>query len=480
MAGRLIIHLYGYNNHMTQQITRWGHQQSGTTFINQRDFAMINHEPGCGKTLTFIDATRELQVVLIVCPKAVGLTWEREYRKFQPERRVFNVTSGTAKKRTKSIKDAFSLGEKFVAIVINYESIWRPAVAALVRAHRVDCICLDESHRIKDGTSKCGKFLAKTFIPDQNKIAERDNRPAIKRVCLTGTPTPRDPRDWWSQFRFLDDTVLGKSYRSFTRRIAVMDHYDRYPVYFVDEGLEALTERIDPHIHKVAAEEVLKLPDFVHTNLYAELSDAGRKFYDNLEKDMIAFLENGEAVTAANKLVVCSRLMMATSGYARSEENEEVLQRIEDPPAKAQRLCEFLSDFPKEEPIVIIGIRHVDLDEIAEACRKTGRTFGELSGRKKDLEAWQAGGMEALIVQMQAGNAGIDLTRASHCVYYSINHSNGDYVQSLARIRRPGQQKCCRYYHVVCENTIDETIYKALEEKRDIIEAVTKKLTRRV
>jgi SNF2 family DNA or RNA helicase len=85
-----------------------------------------------------------------------------------------------------------------------------------------------------------------------------------------------------------------------------------------------------------------------------------------------------------------------------------------------------------------------------------------------------------IVIQQQSGGAGIDCTRASHCCYYGISHSLGDYEQSLARLRRPGQTKTCRYYHFVVKNTVEETIYEALQNKRDVVEEVLSRLTRRV
>ena len=73
-----------------------------------------------------------------------------------------------------------------------------------------------------------------------------------------------------------------------------------------------------------------------------------------------------------------------------------------------------------------------------EAAKRTGRTSSELSGRVNTLPEWQEGKTDVIAVQIQAGGVGIDLTRASYCVYYSVGFSLGDYEQSLARVHRPG------------------------------------------
>ena len=82
-------------------------------------------------------------------------------------------------------------------------------------------------------------------------------------------------------------------------------------------------------------------------------------------------------------------------------------------------------------------------------------------------------------VQMQSGGVGIDCSRAAFAFYYSLGYSLGDYEQSLARLRRPGQTRCVRYYHVVCTGTVDEQVYAALRERRSVIEAVLQQLSPR-
>ena len=102
-----------------------------------------------------------------------------------------------------------------------------------------------------------------------------------------------------------------------------------------------------------------------------------------------------------------------------------------------------------------------------------------MSGERKDLERWQAGDAAILGVQMQSGGVGIDCSRAAYAFYYSLGYSLGDYEQSLARLRRPGQTRCVRYYHLVCQGTVDEQVYAALRERRNVVDAVLQKLSPR-
>jgi SNF2 family DNA or RNA helicase len=422
-----------------------------------------------GKTASTLLALSGCRRILVVCPLAVATSWRKQVGIWDHARRAVLAVEGAGPKRAAAIKSAANDGR--CVVVVNYDCVWRPAVFAAVSAVQWDAIVLDESHRIKGPNAKASKALRRLAA----------SQPMAKRLCLTGTPTPHSPLDWWSQFAFLDEGILGTSFRSFRSRIANV--HPRYPGWvtgFKPDAIADLTRRIDQHVHRVTAEDVLSLPEAIHVQIDVELSPKTRKFYDRLEEDMVAFLDSGEAVTAANRLSAVGRLQCATSGFARPADEAQFIL-IDGAPAKRVALAEWLEDFPKAEPLVVFVRFHVDLDEVSSLCRELGRSVSELSGRANELQRWQDGETEVLVVQQQSGGCGIDLTRASHVVYYSLSHSLGDYEQSLARVRRPGQAATtCKYFHFVATGTVDEDIYSALQEKKDVVESVLTRLTRRV
>ena len=352
-----------------------------------------------------------------------------------------------------------------ILVVVNYEAVHRGALAKIISSTPWDAIVLDESHKIKSPAGRASRWLAKLAV----------KYPHAKRICLSGTPTPNTPLDWWGQFRFLSPELLGPSFPAFRSRIAMChSQYPGWVLGFRPDALEDLSRRIDPHVFRVTASEVLDLPDTIHSRIDVELGDVSRAYYDTLESDMVALLGGG-VVTAANKLVVSLRLQMATSGHAKLDSGETFTIAGE----KIAAFSEWLSNLPAREPIVVFCRFVADIDAVHTACRASGRTTSEVSGRLKQLEQWQDGETDVAIVQQQAGGLGIDLTRASVAVYYSISHSLGDYEQSLARLHRPGQKHCVRYFHLVAINTIDEAVYEALEDKRDVVESILARLTRR-
>ena len=449
-------------------VVLWHNQRSAIDWMKPRQFGLIGHEMGCGKSRTLIESVKDIDLVLIVCPIAVGPAWLKQAGLYDSERTVCLAVNGSSKSRAQQVKSAVQSGGRLI-VVLNYDSAWRGDLAKAVAKTAWGAIVLDESHRIKSPSSKVSRWAAKFC----------ETHPTAKRICLTGTPTPQDPRDWYGQFRFLDPSVLGTNFQSFQSRIAVSHpQYKGFILRWLDNGLKAMSERIDEHVHRVTAAEVLDLPEAIHTEISVELSSDTRRFYQDLEREMIARIGEDGVVTAANKMVVVGRLHLAASGYCRAD-GEEHFRPINGTPEKRAALSEWLKDFPAKEPLVVFCWYHADIEEVSAECQQSGRTFSELSGRRNQLCEWQCGDTEVLIVQQQSGGAGIDLTRACYCVYYSLSHSLGQYEQSLARLRRPGQTRPCRYYHVVATDTVDEDIYSALRDKRDVVESIFSRLTRR-
>jgi SNF2 family DNA or RNA helicase len=126
------------------------------------------------------------------------------------------------------------------------------------------------------------------------------------------------------------------------------------------------------------------------------------------------------------------------------------------------------------EPVVAFCVFHQQLDMVRDTAEDASRSSGEISGRHKDLtpNATMPEHIDVMAVQIRSGGVGIDLTRARVAIYVGPCYSLGDYDQSLSRLNRPGQTRPCVFYHLVGKNTVDEAIYRALEKKRSVIEAV--------
>lgn len=421
----------------------WSHQHAAGVWAAERHASMLAMDMGTGKSLTALfaaGAAEQMTPLLLV--------------------------DGQTKRRAAVLKQtvAASRGQP-LAVIVNYDAIWLKDLAPVVSGIDWSAIILDESHRIKSPGGKASRWLSMLAAAQPN----------AKRLLLTGTPMPHSPLDLWAQFRFLNSRVFGNSFTRFRARYAECDRMFPSKVRAWKRQPE-LMRILDEHAWRVSADEVLDLPDAIHETVPVVLSSKTLRFYRELEREMTAGIEAG-TVTAANALTKLLRLQQATGGYATLDGGGVVA--IDGTPAKRHALEEWLSDLPVSEPIVVFCKFRADLEDVEAAARATGRTYAEVSGSRKDLERWQCGDASIVGVQIQSGGVGIDLTRAAYAAYYSLGFSLGDYEQSLARLRRPGQNRCVRYYHFVATGTVDERVYAALRERSDVVNAVLSGLSKR-
>lgn len=437
----------------------WQHQRDAIEFALHRPASMLSLTMGAGKSLvvTSIVGTRHHRQTLILCPASVIGVWPREFeRHCGAPVDVLPFKKGNGREKALAAHQFLQRKDgRLKVVVVNYETAWREPFGSFARSTRWDLVALDESHRVKNPHGKIGKFVDKL-------------RPwTEQRLCLTGTPMPHSPLDIYSQFRFLDPTIFGKSYTAFRGRYAIINEIFPSQVRrWINQ--EELSELIAENSFTVGR-EVLDLPEAVHSQRTIELCPKARRIYDSLENELIAEVDQG-VISVPNALVKLLRLQQISSGWIEDDDGHKV--RVDT--GKEEALTDLLEDLPTAEPVVVMCRFRADLATVQAVASKLGRRYGEISGSRKDLtpQATMPDNVDLMGVQIASGGVGIDLVRARYCVYLSLGYSLGEYEQSVARVHRPGQTRAVNYYHLVAEKTVDEAVYAAIEKRKDIVETV--------
>lgn len=479
----------------------WHHQLQAYNFIASlwggisngapRGGALLAYDMGTGKSRVAIQLIENfaLKKVLILCPKSVMDVWPEQFQKhglkikYEYDNNTANANRGfisvlklgSIKYRAGILQSRVAAINRQTIVVLNYDAAWRTWMREEILDVNWDLVILDEAHRAKSPNSNISKFCAElgSRIP--------------ARLAMTGTPLPHSPLDAFALYRFLDPGIFGLSHYRFKEEYAVLGGFEQKQVVAF-RNLDELHDKMYSIAIRVTKEECLDLPELIHERLACSLKEKTRKIYDKIENDFYSELEDGE-VTAANVLVKILRLQQITSGHVTDDEGKQLW--IDD--SKEKLLEDFLSDLPKDEPVVVFCRFRNDLDAVHRVVNRIcyvpiGRFTGlydqtvpvarmhhgslELSGRVNQLKAWQEGEGHILAVQIQSGGVGIDLTRAAYAIYYSVGYSLADYLQSVSRLHRPGQKRKVSCYHLVASNTIDEKVYKALEKREEVIESV--------
>lgn len=442
------------------------YQQAAFNFACPKQACLLAAWMGLGKTCVAIHLVQQWQAspVLVLCPKSVMGVWRREFLKWGDGRCRILVLDGNGTAATKAKQAETHLAVNAThyraVIVVNYETARMKAFADWTLKRQWGCVICDESHRIKSATSHVSKYADKL-------------RPmARRRLALTGTPLPHSPLDAFAQARFLNPSVFGRSWHQFRNTYAKLKTIPGVPVPIVDgyQNLDLLQARL-AEIAFFVDGSVLQLPEETHETIPCELSSRARSLYRQMEEDFIFAVRDG-TVTAANALVRLLRLQQITSGTVPLDDSDKI-ERVDT--SKQEALYDLIDALSPEEPVVVFGRFHADLDAAMVTAERLGRPYLELSGRRKELD--QHGCMrdvpgQVLGVQIQAGGLGVDLTRARYAVYYSLGFSLGEYQQSVARLHRFGQTRPVFLYHLIATGTVDERVYKALAERQQVVESI--------
>lgn len=239
-------------------------------------------------------------------------------------------------------------------------------------------------------------------------------------------------------------------------------------------NLEDLRAKMD-RIRYEVSRDVLDLPESISMRRFVELSSKELKVHNEIFEHLCSEIAEGE-VTASNALVRLLKLQQAVNGYAKTDDGE----LVEIGKSRREALAELFDDIGVTggEPVVCFCRFHPDLEAVHAAAAACGQESLELSGRRSEWQQWQKDPTSppVLAVQIQAGGLGVNLTRSRYSVFYSLGYSLGDYEQALARVHRPGQKMKVTHVHLISKGTVDEHVYKALQDKADVVEYILRKL----
>lgn len=443
----------------------WQHQEAAIRWMLDRLYGILDHGMGSGKTRTTLEYLRRLgpiSRVLVCCPKAVIAAWEKQVGLWFPEIRFLAVAQSTRPQKEKALTAALADLSPLI-VCCNYDSAWR--LDALERT-RWDVLVWDEIHRLKAPNGRASRWAARVCTKN----------PKARKVGLTGTLIPHSILDVQPIYRAVespDCPTFGTSIVRHRSRYAVENPHQRGMV-IAWRNLDEAHQKINATTHRVKSSDVLDLPPIQFLDVPVELTPDEAALYREIETDFVAVVADG-TVTASNALVKLLRLQQICGGSVRFDETPAARQ-IAEHPAKGAALADMLEDLHQSEPLVVFCRFTSDISLARKVCEASGRTVSELSGRVNELADWQAGKTTVLIAQIQSGGIGIDLTRASYCVFVSLGYSLAEYEQAVARLHRPGQANHTRIYHLIAtirgRSTVDGRVYEALRERKEVVNAI--------
>ena len=418
---------------------------------------MNTDEPGLGKTLQSI-ATINLADAfpcLVVCPSSLKINWEREWHKF---------TDKKAMVLNDKVRDSWPFFWNtglYQIFIVNYESLKKYFVQSIKPGKKLTLrdvtfrptvnlfksVIIDESHRCKSSATQQAKFVK--GISDGKEW----------RIELTGTPVVNRPKDLMSQLSILGKLEEFGGYKYFITRYCSGPN----EASNLKELNSLLWQKCMFRREKSA---VLKdLPDKIRSVMSCEITN--RKEYKDAERDLINYLRkykeaDDEKIQRALKGEVMVRINILRQISARG---------------KIREVAEFVQDFQEEgQKIVLFCSLHEVVDQLKKIFPHAVSVTGREDAKQKQaaIDAFQRNEKTNIIIcSIRAAGVGLTLTAASNVAFVEFPWTYADCCQCEDRCHRIGQKDSVTAYYFLGKNTIDEKVYKIIQLKKGIANAVT-------
>jgi len=435
-------------------------------------------EQGCGKTLTAIAIAGRLYLdgkakkMLVLAPLSVCPVWPKEMDQYAAFPHTVTALSELGRRGLPLQQKRLRAGTAYDGldvVVTNYESLRSKPTYDALTAWDADIIICDESQRIKN-------WKAAT-----SKLAQGLGDQARYKLILTGTPVCNTPLDFWSQYRFLDPSVFGKSWWAFQSRYAIKGGYDSKQTIGV-RFLGELSRKAHTIASRVRKEDALDLPPYVTETYYCDLEPATRAVYDEL-RDRGAIELYGTQVTAQQVITRMLRLAQIAGGWLPEEDPPrriswakhglcaDIVQDIleSDPHRKVVVFCRFVSEI---KALLADFNRTPQMGGFGEGS--TVGIWGDVPGKERGelVERFQTDPKcRVFVAQTHTAGLGITLHAADTVIFYSPDFSYADYAQARDRIHRIGQTRPCTCIHLCARGTIDELAFAAVEAKKSLADS---------
>lgn len=425
------------------------YQKYAGSYIEEHPVAAVFLDMGLGKTSITLTAINnllfdsfEVHRVLVVAPlRVASVTWSSEIEKWEHLHLLqHSVAVGTESERLSALNTQADI------YIINRENVqW------LIEKSRLpfdyDMVVVDELSSFKNYQSKRFKALMKA-------------RPKVKRmVGLTGTPSSNGLMDLFAEFKLLDmGARLGRFIGQYRTAYFTPDKRNGQIIYSykpLPNAEQQIYDKISDITISMKSTDHLRMPELISTQYEVVLSEKEKAKYEELKKDLVLALSDGE-ITAANAASLTGKLSQMANGavYADDESILEIHQR------KLDALEDIIESANGKPILVAYWFRH-DLERIRKRF-----TVREIK-TSRDITDWNNGSIPIAVIHPASAGHGLNLQQGgSALVWFGITWSLELYQQTNARLWRQGQSaETVVITHIVTKGTIDERILNALKMK---------------
>lgn len=426
---------------------------------------------GMGKTVSTLQAIDTLLSftgegpALIIAPLRVAQsTWPDEVAKWEDLHHLrVSVITGSPKKRLEAVAKEADI------YTTNYENLpWLVEHWGNKWPYKI--VVADESTRLKGFRTRQGSTRAKALAKVSKNLVNRF-------VELTGTPASNGLEDLWGQFWFLDSGKrLGSTMTAFHERWFRPERVgkDAFAVKWVPmpHAQDEIQAAVNDLTLKLNAEDWFSLEDPIVTNIEVTLPTRAHQQYIDMENEMLIELEEDDVIESANAAAKTGKCLQIASGAIYREDG--TYEVLHDEKIKAlESIVEESGGMPI---LVTYQFRHE-----AERILKAFPQARKLDKDPKTIRNWNAGKIPMLLAHPASCGHGLSLQDGGNIlVFFSTGWNLEEHEQIVERIgptrqKQAGHDRPVFIYNIVARSTLDETVLKRIETKREVLDLLLEK-----
>ena len=386
-------------------------------------------------------------------------------------------------------EDAFKekMGHKFRKKGDSYKSVldlssWIEPNASMLIA--------DESHNMKNYATKTYKWV-------QTHIDYFEYR-----YILTGTPTPNEFIEIYSQMKLLDPMAIPFSYSQYKMKIANLGN--RFSAWAIngykEEEVVKEQNRMKPWIVRRKSEDYLDLPELYIDKTYLEITPVQRRIYQKLVVQELTVLKEkqGELIPREvfQKFPYLSLALddpILLKGKISKEANPSLYQDVEKwnftQSAKYEALDSLLESWVQDEhrKVVVFDFHPAIIEKLGECFDKynpivihgnihsADRKISDSEYRATLLDEFRKKkDRHVLFASSLVLKTAVDITEANRAVYYSRNFSYLVWSQSMKRLHRIGQEERVIVKPFILDGTLNLIGDSIIDKKANLDKIVFK------
>jgi len=437
----------------------YDHQKDGIKFLLTNNGCLLADDMGLGKSLQSIVAALECgaERILIICPSAVKINWEREINYFQN----FDTTIISGKKWDQA---------KFT--IINYDILknFHEVPGKNIKEEDIcwdnqhlvqgnfDLVIIDEAHKLKNPKSNRGSIMKDLCV----------NHNIEKVWLLSGTPVANRPMDYYNLLRLIKSPLVD-NFKFYVLRYCegkqittTLKNGQRKKIWLTNgaSNLEELAIKTK-HIYKRRLKtEIKDMPDKLMVPTYHKFTDKQWGEYNDLwEEYLVERKKKKKRGEPERDLVELGLLRKFVA-----------MEAIPESIAMAEDIIE-------QDNKVIIFTNFTD--ELLALQKHFGNKcvihYGKMSDKEKQLSIdkfQQNDKVEVFIGNIISAGVGITLTEATHVIFNSFDWVPGNNEQAEDRAYRIGQMNNVTVYYQLFEKTVSVRMWETLQRKQDIINII--------